>query len=131
MKHFIVYHKFAKMGPLENPSLAVTTNSVKDVMGGAVWLITGEGNGKTIYSLASVFIVDAISKSPHSGKKHSISGKGGHAFEPPIVVGSENWFPAFRKSNSNFSLGFRQIKDETVLAALTQIAADAGFVVAT
>lgn len=42
-------------------------------------------------------------------------------FAPPVPLNNLAWFPALLKSQSNFSLGFNRLSDETVVEALAAI----------
>ena len=124
MKHFVSYHNADKMGYAYEDALPFsvgTTKSVDRLVGNRVWSISGEGKPRT-YRLRDTYIVDSIGESDQEQFVNFACGSNGIAFEPPVVLNRLPWFPAFLKSQSNFSLGLQQIKDEFVahFEALTQ-----------
>ena len=61
--------------------------------------------------------------------KHFASGPG-HFFEPPLPIKDLVCFPELVRATGHFGLGVQEIKDETVIAGLAQLAAQAGYEVA-
>ena len=117
MKHFVSYHNADKIGyAFEDaiPFSVGTTKSVDRLVGQHVWSISGDGQPRT-YSLRDTYIVDSVGPSAQSEFTSLRRGSTGVAFNPPVVLNHLPWFRAFLKSQSNFSLGLQQIKEEFVV----------------
>ncbi len=115
MKHFISYHNADKMGyPFEDaePFSVGTSKSVERLRGERVWSISGDGHPRR-YHLRDTWIVDEVGESEQNGFSNYARGHG-VIFAPAIPLSGLPWFPVFLKSQSNFSLGLQQIKDEFV-----------------
>jgi hypothetical protein len=128
MRHFIAYHNTEKMGRRlhEGQPLGLVTNKpVEQLLHNTVWFITGESSSPRQYCLGSVFRVAEVGDTGEDEFAHYASGPG-HAFELPIPVNDLEWFPEVFRSTGHFGLGVQEVKDEAVIAALIQLAADAG-----
>lgn len=116
MKHFVSYHNADKMGYAYEdavPFSVGTTKSVDRLVGNRVWSISGEGKPRT-YRLHDTYIVDRIGISEQDEFVNVALGSTGIVLDPPAVLNHLPWFPAFLKSQSNFSLGLQQIKEDFV-----------------
>ena len=128
MRHFIAYHNTEKMGsPLhEGEPLRLSTNQpVNHLLQNTVWFVTGEGTARQ-YSLGSVFRVSEVGDATEDGFKRFAAGPG-HVFQPPIPIKETEWFPEVLRATGHFGLGVQEVKDEAVVAGLTQLAAQAGY----
>lgn len=116
MKHFVSYHNADKMGYAYEDAIPFsvgTKKSVDGLVGNRVWSISGEGQPRT-YRLRDTYMVDALGSSEQDEFVSVARGSSGTVFDPPIMLNRMTWFPAFLKSQSNFSLGLQQIKEEFV-----------------
>jgi hypothetical protein len=128
MRHFIAYHNTEKMGqPLHHgePLRLLTNKSVNHLLDNTVWFVTGEGATRQ-YSLGSVFLVADVGETDDGDFKRFASGPG-HVFQPPVPIKDTDWFPEVLRVTGHFGLGVQEVKDESVIAGLTKIAADAGY----
>lgn len=128
MRHFVGYHNVDKMGysAAESDPLALyTSKNPKDLPGNVIWVIAGEGKNPRRYFLNSWFIVSEIGKADHPDFGRSISGNVGGVLAPRPNLNERDWFPDFLKSNANFSLGLREVKDEEVIDSLKSLATEA------
>ena len=115
MKHFVSYHNVDKMGYSfkdAKPFSVGTSKSVDRLRGERVWSISGDGRPRQYY-LRDTWVVDEVGESEQDEFTNYARGRG-VVFTPPIPLSGLSWFPAFLKSQSNFSLGLQQIKDEFV-----------------
>ena len=129
MRHFIAYHNTEKMGrPLnaDGPLRLLTNKSINHLLQETVWFVVGEGAGVRQYSLGSVFRVAETGDAAEDGFKRFASGPG-HVFDPPMPIKEMPWFPEVLRATGHFGLGVQEIKDEAVIAGLTQLAAQAGY----
>jgi hypothetical protein len=130
MRNFVGYHNAEKMGyslrDAKDPFAFVTRKAVGHLVGARVWAITGEGQPRR-YFCAGWFRVDRIEPSAGDPSERKVRGTVGRVFKPMIRLNELPWFPRFRQSQSNFSLGLQAIKDELVphLEALEALAAGA------
>ena len=132
MRHFIAYHNTEKMGRRlneGNPLGVLTNKPVNHMLQSTVWFVTGEGPGVRHYSLGSVFQVDAVGEADEDGFKRFASGAG-HIFQPPVPVKDMDWFPEVLRATGHFGLGVQEVKDDSVIAGLTRLAAREGYDVA-
>jgi hypothetical protein len=116
MKHFVSYHNAEKMGYAYEEATLFSVGTKKPVdrlVGNRVWSISGDGQPRT-YCLRDTYIVDSTGPSTQDEFHSWARGSNGLAFDPPPVLNGLPWFPAFLKSQSNFSLGLQQIKEEFV-----------------
>lgn len=115
--HLVGYHNTEKMGfsLLESPNrLAfLTSKRVDHLVGAIVWAIAGEGKPRT-YALGARFVVDEAG-AVEGYDINVIRGTSGDVFEPMIPLNDLPWFAAFRRSQSNFSLGLQPIAYEFVV----------------
>lgn len=128
MRHFIAYHNTEKMGQAlhhSEPLRLLTNKSVNHLLDNTVWFVTGEGATRQ-YSLGSVFRVMEVGETDDTDFKRFASGPG-HVFQPPVPVKDADWFPEVLRVTGHFGLGVQEVKDESVIAGLTKIAADAGY----
>jgi hypothetical protein len=133
MRHFIAYHNTEKMGRSlydGEPLRLLTNKHVNHLLHNTVWFVTGEGEGVRQFSLGSVFNVAEVGDAAEEGFKRFAAGPG-HVFEPPIPIKELPWFPEVLRATGHFGLGVQQVKDETVIAALIQLAAQDGYEVVT
>jgi hypothetical protein len=131
MRHFIAYHNTEKMGYSlhDGEPLGLLTNKpVNHLLQNTVWFVIGEGAGARQYSLGSVFRVVEIGDVDDGGFKRFASGPG-HVFQPPIPIKDMDWFPEVLRPTGHFGLGVQEVKDEGVIAGLTQLASQAGYTV--
>ncbi len=130
MEHFIAYHSAQKMGyELESSSelrfLSRKLGVLKKAIGNTVWVVQGIPDGKkTAFSLCGAYVADRIDVEDSLSNLHVISGKRVKEFSPPVPLNGLDWFPSLLKSQSNFSLGFNRLSDETVVQALTALQAE-------
>ncbi|NUQ62037.1 MAG: hypothetical protein HUU20_06090 [Pirellulales bacterium] len=90
-----------------------------------VWFVTGEGAGARQYSLGSMFRVTEVGEASEDGFKQFAAGPG-RVFQPAIPIKDMAWFPEVLRVTGNFAFGVTEVKDEAVIAGLTQLAAEAG-----
>ena len=131
MRHFIAYHNTEKMGrPLQDsePLRLLTNKAVNHLLQNTVWFVTGEGEGARQYSLGSVFRVAEVGEAAEADFKRFASGPG-HVFQPPIPIKDMDWFPEVLRATGHFGLGVQEVKDEAMIAGLTQLAFQAGYTV--
>lgn len=132
MKHFIAYHSAQRMGreygaPGKLLFLSKKLGLLKQAVGNTVWVVQGLPNGnKTGYTLCGAYVADSIAPETPSSELYVIHGNQGTDFVPPVPLNQLSWFPAFLKSQSNFSLGFNRISDDSVILALSAIQAENG-----
>jgi hypothetical protein len=125
MEHFIAYHSAQKMGyELEDSTelrfLSRKFGLLKKAVGNTVWVVQGIPDGKkTAFSLCGAYVADRVDIEDPSSNLYVISGQRVKEFAPPVPLNNLEWFPALLKSQSNFSLGFNRLSDETVVQALT------------
>lgn len=132
MRHFIAYHNTEKMGrPLHDaePLRLLTKKPVNHLLQNTVWFVTGEGAGARQYSLASVFRVSEVGEAAEEGFKRFAAGPG-HVFQPPVPIKDMQWLPEILRATGRFGFGVQEVKDQAVIAGLTQLAAEAGHEVA-
>lgn len=127
MEHFIAYHSAQKMGyELESSDelrfLSRKLGLLKRAVGNTVWVVQGiPGERKTAFSLCGAYVADRVDVEDPSSNLHVISGHRVKEFDPPVPLNSLDWFPSLLKSQSNFSLGFNRLSDETVAEALATL----------
>jgi HNH endonuclease len=130
MEHFIAYHSVKRMGSDYGSSgeldfLSKKLGVLKQAIGNNVWVIKGIPSGKissgrkTDFFLCGVYIADTI-EGPTSDI-YIIRGTQGTDFVPPVPLNQLSWFPALLKKQSNFSLGFNRISDESVILGLSAL----------
>lgn len=88
-------------------------------LGNTVWVIQGNPNNKkTSLLLCGAYHAENIeTEDPDSGL-YIINGKSIKECVPPIPLNDADWFPSLLKSQSNFSIGFNRLNDETVVQSL-------------
>jgi len=129
MEHFIAYHSAKTMGyELESSDelrfLSRKFGVLKKAIGNTVWIVQGIPDGKkTAFSLCGAYVADRVDVEDPDSNLYVISGRRVKEFVPPVPLNSLDWFPALLKSQSNFSLGFNRLRDETVIQALTTLKA--------
>ena len=127
MEHFIAYHSVQKMGYEYGTSgtlvfLSKKVGLLKKALGNIVWAVQGMPDGKkTAYSLCGAYIADSLDPEDPSSNLYIIRGSQGTGFVPPLPLNQLSWFPALLKSQSNFSLGFNRLNDETVIQGLSTL----------
>ena len=100
---------------------------LKKAVGNTVWVVQGIPNGKkTAFLLCGAYVADRVDVEDPSSNLHVISGHRVKEFAPPVLLNALDWFPSLLKSQSNFSLGFNRISDETAIQALTTLQAKDG-----
>lgn len=121
MTDYVVYHNPDVRGfsASECQGFSVLTDKtpVGDIGGNRIWLITGEGKPRRYY-LAATFIVERVTSGQSEGFATCISADAGQRFQPMISLDVEDWFPDFRRSQGNFSLGFQPIREERFVRGL-------------
>ncbi len=126
MKHFVQYHHVERMGPA-SPKLVIHTNKrVEGIAGHVVWLIAGQGQPRK-YALAKAFVVDEVGPLVGEDFKHYVRGTTGRTFDPPIALDELPWFPGFLRSQANFSLGLKEIRQDGFIAEFKLLAAANGW----
>lgn len=126
-EHYIAYHSAQKMGYEFEPSdelrfLSKKLGLIKKAIGNKVWVVQGTPDGKkTAFTLCGCYIADSIIPEESSSGVYVISGQRVIEFDPPLHLNELDWFPALIKSQSNFSLGFNRLNDETVKQALIEL----------
>ena len=131
VKHFVAYHNQDKMGqPLSagDPLRVVSNTKQQKLDGHVVWMVVGEtvlGRPRKKFTLGSVFVVDEHGETGQEAFRHYARGLG-HVFDPPPELTNEPWFPELQKKTFNFR-GISEIKEEATVAALTSLAAAAGY----
>jgi hypothetical protein len=129
MEHFIAYHSARVMGYDYGSSgsldfLSKKLGLLKKAVGNTVWVVQGTPDGKkTAYTLCGAYVAESIAPDPESPSSddYVIHGSQGTNFVPPVPLNQLSWFPALLKSQSNFSLGFNRLSDESVILALSAL----------
>jgi hypothetical protein len=127
MEHFIAYHSARIMGYDYGSSGALVFLSkklglLKKAVGNTVWVVEGTPDGKkTAYTLCGAYVADSVAPESPSSDIYVIRGSQGTSFVPPVPLNQLSWFPALLKSQSNFSLGFNRVSDESVILALSAL----------
>lgn len=130
MEHFIAYHSAKTMGyELESSDelrfLSRKFGILKKAVGNTVWVVQGIPDGKkTAYSLCGAYVADRVDVEDPDSNLYVIAGHRVKEFVPPIPLNSLDWFPALLKCQSNFSLGFNRLSDETIVQALETLQAE-------
>lgn len=128
MEHFIAYHSAQRMGYEFDFSndlyfLSKKLGLLKKAIGNTVWVVQGMPSGKkTAFTLCGAYTAERIEVEDATSKTYAIHGPLVKEFSPPIPLNNLAWFPALMKSQSNFSLGFNRISDETITQALVSLA---------
>jgi hypothetical protein len=129
MRHFIAYHNTEKMGRSLNaygPLRLLSNKSINHLLHETVWFVIGEGARVRQYSLGSVFRVAETGDAAEDGFKRFATGPG-HVFDPPLPIKDLPWFPEVLRATGHFGLGVQEVKDDTVIAGLLQLASRAGY----
>jgi hypothetical protein len=127
MEHFIAYHSAQRMGydygsPGSLTFLSTKLGVLKKAIGNTVWVVQGTPNGKkTAYTLCGAYIAESIVPHSPSSNTYVIRGTQGMDFVPQVPLNQLSWFPALLRSQSNFSLGFNRLSDESVVLALSAL----------
>jgi hypothetical protein len=130
MKHFIAYHSVERMGYLFEHTEDLNFLSTKKALltkaqGNFVWCIQGiSGHEGTEYSLCGVYVAGSVEEI--GSGDFIIHGPCIKDFSPPIFLNAYEWFPALRKSQGNFGLGFNHINDALAIGGLEAIAQHSG-----
>jgi|GEM_PF-903435 len=122
MDNYIQYHNSETMGVScleltndEGSEFSIATSkSVPKLIGNRIWLIGGIGKPRKYY-LCYYFRVDEIR--PSNGDsyfKYNVIGQQGKVFNPAILLNDFRWFKDFLRSQQNFSLGLRKVRDTFV-----------------
>jgi len=133
VEHYVQYHNRERFGPASEELVIHTSKPVDRLPGHVVWLVLGEGRPRR-YFLGKVFVVDQIGPLPGGDTSddaftYYARGTEGRFFRPPILLSDQPWFPAFLRSQANFSLGLRRVVRPPVVAALQALAAEHGCIV--
>lgn len=117
-KHFVAYHNDEKMGHAfgigRTKSTSFLTNKPPEqFFDGQVWMISGSGTPRN-YLLHGWFHAEDCHAAQEGDFKYIVGGQLGMRFKPPVVLNDLRWFPNFKKSQSNFSLGIQQIQPDFV-----------------
>jgi hypothetical protein len=128
MEHFVVYHNAERMGRRLQPSGRLnflTTKSaglLRQGVGNTVWVIQGVKLGsRTSYTLVGAYIMDSFEPSAEEPRVYTIHGSAGVDFEPPIQLDDIPWFPALKKNQGNFGLGFNRVSDPDLVRSLVAL----------
>lgn len=124
MRHYMQYHNTERMGYgcaeiSTGPIGIVTQKRIPDVLGDVVWIICGEGKPRR-YGLCARFIAQEI-HSEDEEPETAVRGEG-TLFTPDISLSDEPWFKNFLADYQNFSLGFREIKEQKYIDRLETLA---------
>jgi hypothetical protein len=85
------------------------------VIGKRVWLLAGEGRPRRYY-VCHTFVADEVVAAPSAtGFAYVVSGEVGRRRFQDLRIDAEPWFRAFQRSQGNFGLGLRRIRDEFVV----------------
>jgi hypothetical protein len=123
VRHFIQYHNAERYGPA-SPELVIHTSKPPDkLLGHVVWLIVGQGHPRQ-YGLGKMFVVDDVGPLTVDDFRYYVRGAEGRRFDPPRPLSGLAWFPALLRSQANFSLGVRELRQGAFIAALEQVAAE-------
>jgi hypothetical protein len=131
MSHYVVYHNPDIMGysasqiPSNKFSVLTNKSAGADVQGSTIWLVTGEGTLRNYY-LVLRFTADVIESGEAEGFATKISSTTGERFSPLRRIDEEEWFPDFRHSQGNFSLGLQRISDERFIKGFEEVAGRSG-----
>ena len=129
MEHYIAYHSAQRMGyefesSVEFRFLSRKLGLLKKAVGNTVWVVQGIPDGKkTAFSLCGAYVADNVDVQDPASNLYVISGHRMKEFAPPVPLNNLDWFPALLKSQSNFSLGFNRLSDETIVQALATLQA--------
>jgi hypothetical protein len=130
--NFVAYHSVSRMGYAYSASTAdgFSFKSSKSrpflerAIGSDVWVIEGrrDAKGATQFGLAAVYTPEAVD----DGADHYvIRGEEGREFSPPIPLNGVPWFEALLQEQNNFSFGFNEIRDASLVAGLAELASPA------
>lgn len=125
MEHFVAYHSAHRMGYEFQSSEVLRfyskkTGVLKKAIGNTVWVVQGIPKGaRTAYTLCGAYLADQVSPEAPSSDVFVISGKRIAEFPEPITLNGFDWFPALLKSQSNFSLGFNRLSEESTIKGFT------------
>lgn len=132
MEHFIAYHSTQRMGydygsPGSLTFLSKKLGVLKKAIGNTVWVVQGTPDGrKTAYTLCGAYIAESIAPENPSSNTYVIRGTQGKDFVPPVSLHELSWFRTLLRSQSNFSLGFNRLNDESVVLALLELQSENG-----
>ena len=126
MRHFVQYHNAERYGPAVVDLIIHTSRPVQALPGNMVWLIAGAGRPRE-YRLLKVFVVDEIGPLADDDFAHYARGSQGKFFAPGVLLSGRPTFSQFLRSQANFSLGLREIRDRTHVAMLQAAAVDGGY----
>ena len=93
----------------------------KDLVGNALWVLKGEGNPRQ-YFLCGIFIVERLIPTVSPKGRYLLEGKDGIVFETPVRIDGYEWFKPFMKSQSNFSMGVREIRESNFIEQMKSVA---------
>lgn len=125
MEHFIAYHSAQRMGreygsPGRLAFLSKKLGLLKKAIGNTVWVVQGiQDERKTAYTLCGAYVADSVAPESPSSDTYVIRGSKGTDFVPHVPLNQLSWFPSLLKSQSNFSLGFNRLTDESTILALS------------
>jgi 5-methylcytosine-specific restriction protein A len=125
MEHFVAYHSVEVMGRDYAPGKRFSFYSRKGekllraAIGATAWVVVGTRvRGRTTYRLAGRYTPDNLE--PQGDGNWVIEGSG-TPLKPPVELTNLPWFAEMKREQSNFSLGFNRIRNESVIAALDAI----------
>jgi hypothetical protein len=128
MDHFVVYHNTERMGqnPPPNGELLFWTAKSPGLLakgiGNTVWVIQGvKARGKTSYTLIGAYIMASFEPVPDDPGLYLIQGNVGIDFDPAIQLDELPWFPALKKNQGNFGLGFNRVADDSLVHSLVTL----------
>lgn len=112
MKHYVQYHNTDAQGGRPAASTArfqvFTKKPVQPLIGHTVWLVSGEGKSPKRYALEYAFVVEGVTV----GEPNTAWGTQGQRFDPPLSLNGLPWCRDFVDSQTNFSLGLREMAPE-------------------
>lgn len=129
LRHFVAYHNTKKMGRAlhdDDPLRILTRKPVKVLVNNVVWIVVGESTPSLEFLLGSVFVVNDIGEAV-GGEFTSFARGPGYVFDPPVPIREFEWFPSLFKAVGHFGLGVQEVKDNSVIDGLLELASAAGY----
>ena len=130
--NFVAYHSVHRMGyrysarPADGFSFTSNKSRafLERAIGREVWVIEGrrDEKGATRFGLAAVFTPESVTaEADHA----VVEGDEGREFSPPVPLDEAPWFATLLDEQKNFTVGFNEIRDASVVAGLEQLAVPA------
>jgi hypothetical protein len=113
MLHYVQYHHPAQGADCTSVAagefLVGTNKRTRNLLGQRLWVICGEGRPRH-YWLCKSYLIDRVELADDPEFRLFLYGETGSRFQPPILLNDLPWFPAFVRSQSNFSFGLNRIQ---------------------